>query len=113
EGRPVAQSKLAPGGHRVEAVAQGLTDARARKGFAAEISRLEAVWIARLGEERARPLRIEGIERRRPVVFQALRDEARGDTAEAEGARGVDGLAVDREVGGQPPAAGGPGRPRV
>src|SRR5262249_59249356 len=65
-------------------------------GVAPEVSGVEAVGEARLGEELLGLRRIVRIDRRLPVELEARGDEAPGDLREAERLRLIDRLAVDR-----------------
>src|SRR5262249_56032453 len=75
---------------RGQEVVEGGLRRRAGRDIAPEIAGLEALRIARLGEELPGPGGFVRVHRRRPVELEGGRDDASGDLREAEALRLVD-----------------------
>ena len=72
------------------------------------LDRVEAAWIARLGQEPLGARRIVRVRGRRPVELEVARDDARRRPAVAEVLGVAERLAIERQVRGQTHALIGP-----
>jgi|SRR6266508_2529949 len=100
EARPLQAPKLRADPHRLQEVGDGLGDRHVHH-VAEDFAGVEAPGVAGLRQELPGASRIVRVRRCDPGEVEILRNDARADFAEAEILRLVDGLPVDRQVGGQ------------
>src|SRR5436309_8269227 len=104
EASPLQAPELCADPHRLQEVSDGLRG-RYVHHVGEDFACFEAPGVAGLGQELLGAGRIVGVGRSHPGEVEILRNDAGADLTEAEVLRFVDGLPVDRQVGGQPDPA--------
>src|SRR5712691_4581883 len=97
EGRPLERPELGPDADLLDVVEHGLGQAGVR-AVAVEFAGVEALRVARFGQQSPGLRRIVCRGRRLPVVFEDVRNDAAGELGLAERQSLVDGVAVDGEA---------------